>query len=50
VEISIVADLDRFFAQRDHAEQGVEPDWSEHLAGDGAVTTRAVGCHMSRAV
>ena len=32
VEISTVADLDRFFAQRDDAEQGVEPDWSEHLA------------------
>jgi hypothetical protein len=32
VEISTVADLDRFFAQRATADQGVEPDWGEHLA------------------
>jgi hypothetical protein len=30
--IASVADLDLFFAQRAEAEQGTEPDWSEHLA------------------
>jgi hypothetical protein len=30
--IDSVEDLDRFFAERTTAEQGVEPDWNEHLA------------------
>jgi hypothetical protein len=30
--IASAADLDVFFAQRAEAEQGTEPDWSEHLA------------------
>lgn len=30
--LATVADLDAFFAERDHAELGREPDWDEHLA------------------
>jgi hypothetical protein len=30
--IESVADLDRFFEERTAAEQGLEPDWDEHLA------------------
>jgi len=29
--ISSVDDLDRFFAERSADEDGVEPDWSQHL-------------------
>lgn len=30
--LSTAADLDAFFAERDAAETGQEPDWDEHLA------------------
>lgn len=32
MEITTVADLDRFFAERRDAEDGKEPDWEQHLA------------------
>ena len=31
MEITTVADLDRFFAQRAATETGAEPDWEQHL-------------------